>query len=108
MATTNHNTTGDYDYQVIHGTAPPQSMSMDRLGDMDELVLAQTTQLCFRKGCCRSSINWVLLDASNYELPTTDYGTNGSTSGIMTSSMMMNPFELPSVGGWIHEESTFF
>lgn len=86
-----------YDYQAMHGKAPPQSMSMDRLGEMDELVLAQTTQLCCREGCCRSSINWVLLDASNYELP--GYGSGTS---------MMNPFELPSVGGWIHEESAFF
>jgi hypothetical protein len=36
MTTKNNNTTGDYDYQVIHSTAPPQSMPMDRLGDMDE------------------------------------------------------------------------
>eukprot|EP00550_Attheya_septentrionalis_P007984 CAMPEP_0198296424 /NCGR_PEP_ID=MMETSP1449-20131203/32434_1 /TAXON_ID=420275 /ORGANISM="Attheya septentrionalis, Strain CCMP2084" /LENGTH=288 /DNA_ID=CAMNT_0043997039 /DNA_START=396 /DNA_END=1262 /DNA_ORIENTATION=- len=63
-------------------------MTMNRLGDTDELVLAQTTMLCMRQGCCRPSINWVLQSADNYE--------PGSS-----------PFELPNVGGWIHEESTF-
>lgn len=86
------------DYQRIHGTdSPPESMTMDRLGELDELVVAQTTQLCFRKGCCTPSINWVLLDSSNYDL------TNASAGAAAN-----NPFELPSVGGWIHEESTFF
>eukprot|EP00547_Thalassionema_nitzschioides_P005903 CAMPEP_0194201658 /NCGR_PEP_ID=MMETSP0156-20130528/1873_1 /TAXON_ID=33649 /ORGANISM="Thalassionema nitzschioides, Strain L26-B" /LENGTH=318 /DNA_ID=CAMNT_0038926913 /DNA_START=43 /DNA_END=999 /DNA_ORIENTATION=- len=80
-------------YKRIHRTEdPPESMTMDRLGELDELIVAQTTQLCFRKGCCTPSINWVLLDSSNYDL------TSGGSG---------NPFELPSVGGWIHEESSF-
>jgi len=80
-----------HNYSPIHGTDPPKSMTIDRFDDMDEVVLAQSTSMCLRKGCCRPSINWVLLDSSNFE-PTT----------------VMNPFDLPSVGGWIHEESTFF
>jgi hypothetical protein len=75
------------DYRAIRGQAP-QSMTMERLGDTDELILAQTTMLCLRHGCCRPSINWVMQSASNYE--------PGSS-----------PFQLPHVGGWIHEESTF-
>jgi len=91
----------DQDYQRIHTTAAPESMTMNRLGELNELVVAQTTQLCFRKGCCTPSINWVLLDSSNYDL---EANTNGANTGGNAS----NPFELPSVGGWIHEESTFF
>ena len=83
------------DYNRIHGTDAPESITIDRLGELDELVVAQTTHLCCRQGCCRPSINWVLLDSSNYEL-----GKDGSS--------YRNPFELPSVGGWIHEEATFF
>ena len=77
----------EYDYAPVRSEAP-QRMTMDRLAEMDELVLAQTTMLCFRTGICRPSINWVLNDASNY--------VPGSS-----------PFELPNIGGWIHEESTF-
>jgi hypothetical protein len=88
----------DCNYQRIHGVAAPESMTMMRLDEMDELVVAQTTQMCFRQACCTPSINWVLLDSSNYELP-----QSGDRGG-----MGMNPFDLPSVGGWIHEESTFF
>eukprot|EP00592_Proboscia_alata_P006711 CAMPEP_0194354512 /NCGR_PEP_ID=MMETSP0174-20130528/2659_1 /TAXON_ID=216777 /ORGANISM="Proboscia alata, Strain PI-D3" /LENGTH=282 /DNA_ID=CAMNT_0039123489 /DNA_START=84 /DNA_END=932 /DNA_ORIENTATION=- len=62
---------------------------MSRISDMDELVVAQSTQLCLRTGCCHPSINWVLNDGSNYEPGT-------------------SPFDLPSIGGWIHEESTYF
>jgi len=68
---------------------------MDRFGDLDELVLAQSTQMCLRHGCCRASINWVLLDSSNFDPRAQNVGG-------------MNPFDLPSVGGWIHEESKFF
>jgi hypothetical protein len=84
----------DQDYQRIHTVEAPESMTMDRLENLNELVLAQTTQLCFRKGCCIPTINWVLLDSSNYDL--------------RAPGAARNPFELPSVGGWIHEESTFF
>ena len=80
--------TMEHEYKRIHGVAAPKSMTMERLVEMDELVVAQSTQLCLRQGCCRPSINWVLLDGSNY--------TPGSS-----------PFDLPNVGGWIHEESTF-
>mmetsp|Transcript_6907 Transcript_6907/g.14663 ORF Transcript_6907/g.14663 Transcript_6907/m.14663 type:complete len:318 (-) Transcript_6907:201-1154(-) len=84
----------NYDYQRIHGTAAPESMSMNRLEELDELVVAQTTQVCLRHGCCTPSINWVLLDSSNYELPDASGGSSFA--------------DFPSVGGWIHEESTFF
>lgn len=90
------------DYQRIRGTEAPESMTMDRLGDLDELVVAQTTQMCYRKGCCTPSINWVLLDSSNYVVPNA-LGSGGTAEGVAN-----NPFDLPSVGGWIHEESTFF
>jgi len=79
----------NYEYEKVYSAAPPESMTMDRLAGLDELVVAQSTQLCLRQGCCRPSINWVLLDSSNYE--------PGSS-----------PFDLPNVGGWVHEESTFF
>ena len=85
----------EQDYQRIQTVEAPESMTMDRLGELNELVVAQTTQLCFRKGCCTPSLNWVLLDGSNYDFQANNGGA-------------MNPFELPSVGGWIHEESTFF
>ena len=97
----------DQDYQRIHTTEAPESMTMNRLGELNELVVAQTTQLCFRKGCCTPSINWVLLDSSNYDLQANgpSYSYNNNNTGRSNAS---NPFELPSVGGWIHEESTFF
>jgi len=79
-----------HSYRRVNETAAPESMTMDRVAEIDELVVAQTTQMCLRNGCCRPSINWVLLDSSNYELN------------------LQNPFELPNVGGWIHEEATFF
>lgn len=86
----------DQDYQRIQQFEAPESMTMNRLDELNELVVAQTTQLCTRSGCCTPSINWVLLDSSNYDLEAP--ATGGAS----------NPFELPSVGGWIHEESTFF
>jgi len=88
------------DYQLVHGMEAPESMTMDRFEQLDELVVAQTTNMCLRQGCCRPSINWVLLDSSNYEL------TPSSAGGVGVAAT--NPFELPSVGGWIHEEATFF
>ena len=78
-----------YKYNPLRDSQPPQSMTMNRFEELDELVLAQSTQLCCRTGCCRPSINWVLNDSSNY------------TPG-------QSPFTLPNIGGWIHEESTFF
>lgn len=77
-----------YKYNPVRSSDPPQSMTMNRFEELDEVVLAQSTSLCFRKSCCRPSINWVLNDSSNY--------VPGSS-----------PFDLPHVGGWIHEESTF-
>jgi hypothetical protein len=74
-------------YNAIADTAP-KIMTMERISEMDELIIAQSTQLCFREGCCRPSLNWVLNDSSNYE--------PGSS-----------PFTLPNTGGWIHEGSTF-
>lgn len=66
----------------------PQSLTMDRLGERNELIVAQTTSQCCRMGCCQPSINWLIAEGNNY-----DAGTN--------------PFSLDSVG-WIHEESPFW
>mmetsp|Transcript_20316 Transcript_20316/g.44210 ORF Transcript_20316/g.44210 Transcript_20316/m.44210 type:complete len:301 (-) Transcript_20316:176-1078(-) len=66
--------------------APP-SLTMDRLGDRDELIIAQSTSQCCRMGCLQPSINWIVAEGNNFE--------PGS-----------NPFNLASVG-WIHEESSF-
>jgi len=65
----------------------PQPLTMDRLGERDELIVAQSTSQCCRRGCFQPSINWVIAEGDNFEPG-------------------KNPFELDSVG-WIHEESTF-
>lgn len=75
---------------------PPQSMTMNRLEELDEVVLAQSTRIisvclfCFDKSCCRPPINWIINDKhlrgwSPFELP------NNESGGA----------------GWIHEESSF-
>mmetsp|Transcript_4302 Transcript_4302/g.12339 ORF Transcript_4302/g.12339 Transcript_4302/m.12339 type:complete len:302 (+) Transcript_4302:65-970(+) len=66
--------------------APP-TLTMDRLQERDELIIAQSTSQCCRQGCCQPSINWVVAEGNNFE-PGTD------------------PFTLDSIG-WIHEESSF-
>mmetsp|Transcript_24035 Transcript_24035/g.24308 ORF Transcript_24035/g.24308 Transcript_24035/m.24308 type:complete len:318 (+) Transcript_24035:33-986(+) len=65
----------------------PQPLTMDRLEQRNELIVAQSTSQCCRKGCCQPSINWLIAEGNNYEPGT-------------------NPFALDSVG-WIHEESDF-
>eukprot|EP00536_Pseudo-nitzschia_multiseries_P005164 jgi/Psemu1/303145/fgenesh1_kg.94_\ len=61
---------------------------MDRLQETEELIIAQSTSQCCRKGCCQKSINWVVAEGNNFE-PGAD------------------PFNLDSVS-WIHEESSFW
>jgi len=65
----------------------PQPLTMDRLEERQELIVAQSTSQCCRTGCCQPSINWLIAEGNNYEPGT-------------------NPFELDHVG-WIHEESDF-
>lgn len=65
----------------------PIPLTMDRLGQRDELILAQSTSQCCRECCCQKTINWLVAEGNNFE------------PGL-------NPFDLDSVG-WIHEESTF-
>ena len=38
----------------------PQPLTMERLGERDELIIAQSTSQCCRIYCCQPSINWVL------------------------------------------------
>lgn len=65
----------------------PQPLTMDRLGDRDELIIAQSTSQCCRCACFQPSINWVVAEGNNFEPGT-------------------NPFALDNVA-WIHEESSF-
>ena len=70
-----------------HETLAPSPLTMDRLEEREELIVAQSTSQCCRCCCFQPSINWVLAEGSNFE--------PGS-----------NPYALDSVG-WIHEESSF-
>lgn len=65
----------------------PPSLTIDRLDEKEELILAQSTSQCCRFCCCQPSINWVLSEKDNFQ------------SG-------QNPFEA-NPSGWIHEESSF-
>lgn len=65
----------------------PQPLTMDRLDETEDLVIAQSTSQCCRCCCFQPSINWVMAQGNNFQ-PGSD------------------PFTLDSVG-WIHEESTF-
>jgi len=64
----------------------PEPMTMDRLGETKQLIVAQSTSQCCRTGCCQPSINWVLREADNF---------HGG-----------NPHNEPTAA-WIHEESTW-
>lgn len=68
-------------------TMAPMPLTMDRLEERDEVVMAQSTSQCCRTGCCQPSINWLIAEGNNFK--------PGS-----------NPYKLDSVG-WIHEESKF-
>eukprot|EP00565_Helicotheca_tamesis_P000016 CAMPEP_0185732086 /NCGR_PEP_ID=MMETSP1171-20130828/14926_1 /TAXON_ID=374046 /ORGANISM="Helicotheca tamensis, Strain CCMP826" /LENGTH=297 /DNA_ID=CAMNT_0028401487 /DNA_START=34 /DNA_END=927 /DNA_ORIENTATION=+ len=65
--------------------APPP-LTIDRLDEKEELILAQSTSQCCRCCCLQKTINWVLSEQDNFE-PGTD------------------PFNSPN-NGWIHEESS--
>lgn len=64
----------------------PGPLTMDRLADKEELIVAQSTSQCCRTGCCQPSINWSFIEADNFQ------------GG--------NPLELP-ISGWAHEESSY-
>jgi hypothetical protein len=67
--------------------AAPPALTMDRMGEKKELIVAQSTSQCFRGCCFQPSINWVLNESHDF------------TPGT-------NPYDLPS-SGWVHEESSF-
>lgn len=64
----------------------PSAMTMDRLGDTKQIILAQSTSQCCRMGMCQPSINWVVREADNYD--------GGNPHALVQQA-------------WIHEESTF-
>ncbi len=65
----------------------PSALTMDRLDEKEDLIVAQSTSQCCRCCCFQPSINWVLAEQDNFE-PGQD------------------PFDLDS-SGWVHEESSF-
>eukprot|EP00591_Stephanopyxis_turris_P004369 CAMPEP_0195521676 /NCGR_PEP_ID=MMETSP0794_2-20130614/19156_1 /TAXON_ID=515487 /ORGANISM="Stephanopyxis turris, Strain CCMP 815" /LENGTH=295 /DNA_ID=CAMNT_0040651285 /DNA_START=168 /DNA_END=1051 /DNA_ORIENTATION=- len=65
----------------------PSALTMERLGDTNELIVAQSTSQCCRCACFQPSINWVINESNNF------------TPGT-------NPHDLPH-SGWVHEESTW-
>lgn len=66
---------------------PPHQLTIERLNEKEELILAQTTSQFCRYCFCQPSINWVIAEQDNFEPG-------------------QNPFDLNS-SGWIHEESSF-
>ncbi len=65
----------------------PTLLTIDRLEEKEEVILAQSTSQCCRFCCCQPSINWVLAEQDNFQPG-------------------QNPFDLVS-SGWIHEESSW-
>jgi len=65
--------------------SPPVPLTMDRLDEKNELIIAQSTSQCCRCACFQPSINWVINESDNF-----DPGTN--------------PHDLPH-SAWVHEES---
>lgn len=65
----------------------PKALTMERLADKNELVVAQSTSQCCRFLCFQPSINWVLNESDNF------------TPGT-------NPHDLAH-SGWVHEESAW-
>lgn len=72
-------------YEVLQSTDAPESLTIERLDSVEELILAQTTSQCCRCCCTQKSINWALAEQNHFPPGT-------------------NPFDLPT-NGWIHEES---
>ena len=64
----------------------PTAMTMDRVGETKQLIIAQSTSQCCRVGICQPSLNWVIREADNF---------HGG-----------NPHNEPNVA-WIHEESSW-
>lgn len=67
---------------------PPEALTMDRVSENSDLIVAQSTSQFCRCLCFQPSINWILSEENNF------------TPG-------MNPFDLQKTSGWIHEESSF-
>lgn len=68
-------------------SAPVDALTMDRLSESSDVIVAQSTSQFFRCLCFQPSINWILSEQDNF-----DPGTN--------------PFDMEYVSGWIHEESS--
>mmetsp|Transcript_25045 Transcript_25045/g.39359 ORF Transcript_25045/g.39359 Transcript_25045/m.39359 type:complete len:284 (+) Transcript_25045:68-919(+) len=64
----------------------PTAMTMNRVGETKQLIIAQSTSQCCRAGICQPSLNWVIREADNFQ------------GG--------NPHNEPNVA-WIHEESSW-
>lgn len=73
-------------YTSLAGVAP-QALTMDRMGERSDLIVAQSTSQFCRCLCFQPSINWIVSEEDNY------------TPGV-------NPFDLTRTSGWIHEESS--
>mmetsp|Transcript_6396 Transcript_6396/g.14081 ORF Transcript_6396/g.14081 Transcript_6396/m.14081 type:complete len:253 (+) Transcript_6396:88-846(+) len=65
----------------------PRAMTMDRISETKQVILAQSTSQCCRMGLCQPSINWVIREADNF---------HGG-----------NPHQEYEQQAWIHEESTY-
>ena len=51
------------DSKNIKPLLAPSTMTMERVGETKQLIVAQSTSQCCRTGCCQPSINWVLREA---------------------------------------------
>jgi len=69
---------------------PPGKITMDRLRDIDSMVVSQATSQCMRCCCFQPSINFVMTEGKNNVSPVDQVRQN----------------ELGEVGGWIAEESS--
>ena len=96
----------------------PSAMTMDRLGDTKQIILAQSTSQCCRMGMCQPSINWVVREADKWvyhiificlSIIWYVYIRMHSCSHLLFLSSSYdggNPHALVQQA-WIHEESTF-
>lgn len=69
--------------------SPPEALTMDRVSEKSDVIVAQSTSQFFRCLCFQPSINWIVSEEDNF------------VPG-------MNPFDLRKTSGWIHEESPFW
>ena len=54
------------DSKNIQPLVAPSTMTMERVSETKQLIVAQSTSQCCRTGCCQPSINWVLREADKY------------------------------------------